>query len=68
MKKKLEKLVEIKPFFKEVRLANSWEEDTSKEYDPELWKLLTDEKAKAKSKTVEVTDSEEDVDSSNNAT
>ena len=66
--RKLEKLVEIKPFFKEVRLANSWEEDISKEYDPELSELLTDEKAKAKSKTVEVTDSEEDVDSSNNAT
>ena len=63
--KALEKLIEINPFYRQVRLDNSWE-DISKESDPELWELLTDEKAK--SKTVEETDSEEDVGSSNNTT
>ena len=60
----MEKLVEINPFYKQVRLDNSWE-DISKESDPDLWELLTDEKAK--SKTVEEIDREEDIDSSNNA-
>ena len=61
--KALEKLVEISPFYKYNGLNNSWE-DVSKESDQELWELLADEKVK--SKTVEETDSEEDVDSSNN--
>ena len=61
--KALEKLVEINPFYKYDGLNNSWE-DVSKESDQELWELLADEKVK--SKTVEETDSEEDVDSSNN--
>ena len=61
--KALEKLVEINPFYKYDGLNNSWE-DVSKESDQELWELLADEKVK--SKTVEETGSEEDVDSSNN--
>ena len=61
--KTLEKLVEINPFYKYDGLNNSWE-DVSKESDQELWELLADEKVK--SKTVEETDSEDDVDSSNN--
>ena len=36
--KALEKLVEINPFYKQVRLDNSWE-DLSKESDPELLEL-----------------------------
>ena len=63
--KALEKLVENKPFFQQVCLVNSWE-DISKESDPQLWELLTD--VKPKSKTVEETDNEGDVYSSNNTT
>lgn len=56
--KTLKKLVEINPFYKQVCLDNSLG-DMGKESDPELWKLLTD--GKAKSKVVEETDSEGDV-------
>ena len=60
--KALKKLVKINPFCKQVCLDDSLG-DMGKESDPELWKLLTD--GKAKSKAVEETDSEGDVDSTN---
>ena len=60
--KALKKLVEINPFCKQVCFDDSLG-DMGKESDPELWKLLTDRKAK--SKAVEETDSEGDVDSTN---
>ena len=39
--KALEKLVEINPFYKNVRIDDTWE-DVSEESDPVLWNILTD--------------------------
>lgn len=64
--KLVEKLVKINPFYKQVGVDNSWVH-IRKESNPELWwEPLTDEKGK--SKTVEETDIEEDVEPSNDIT
>ena len=44
--KALDKLKEINPFYQTVHIDNSWEK-VSKESDPELWNLLTDENAES---------------------
>ena len=62
VKKALEKLVGINPFYKQIRLDDFWE-DISKESDPELREFLTDKKTK--SEAVEGRDSKEDADSTN---
>ena len=54
----LAKLVEVNPFYKDVRIADSWE-DESEQNDSKLWTLLTD--PNAKSQHNEETDSDEDI-------
>ena len=55
----LEKLVEVNPFYKDVRIDNSWE-DISEESDPDFWKLLTDRNAKFQND--DETDSDDEID------
>ena len=41
----LRKLTEINPFYKDIAIDQEWE-NVSKQSDPELWNLLTNENAK----------------------
>ena len=59
----LQKLVEINPFYKDIRIDRTWE-NISERSDPELWKLLTDENAKPQN--VE-TDSDDEIEGNDHA-
>ena len=60
MNKALRKLKEINPHYENVTIDDSWD-DVSKQSDPELWKLLTDENAK-NNDSGDIIDSDDEID------
>ena len=61
--KALDKLKEVNPLYKDVRIDETWE-SVSKENDPSLWNMLTNENAE--NDELE-TDSEDDYNAQENA-
>ena len=55
----LQKLTKINPFYSNITIDNQWE-DSSKQSDPVLWKLLTD-KNTSESNNSDQTGSDDDI-------
>ena len=61
----LKKLTEINPFYKDISIADTWA-DVNEQSDPELWKLLTNEKTECDSDNDKEIDSDDEMQADDN--